>query len=112
MSVITQAFKDTITHWPVTGSDTFGGFSFGSAALLEGRWEERQELFVDAEGEQVLSNAVAYLGTTTVNVGDYVTKGDESSVADPGTLPRAYRVRNFSNITDLRGLNTLRRLWL
>lgn len=104
-----------VTHWPVTGSDGYGGFTFGCPMLMKGRWEERTELFINIENESVLSRAIVYL-LDDVSNGDYLALGDyaseEVAVEDPGTLSGAYRIRNYGKVTDLRALNALRKAWL
>lgn len=111
MSIALQTLKSPITYWPVTGSDTFGGFTFGTPLVLYGRWEDKQELFVDAEGEEVLSQAIVYL-KDNIAPGDYLAEGDQTSTPSPDTLPGAHRVRNYSRVTDLHSLNALRKAWL
>jgi hypothetical protein len=104
--------KQNVTHWPLTGSDSYGGFTFGAPTLLQARWEDKQELFIDHNMETVLSNAIAYFDTD-VSAGDYLALGDHATtpIADPTTIP-GYRVRNYGKITDLKGLNALRKVWL
>ena len=109
MSFIGHLVHD-VTHWPVTGSDGYGGFTFGTPVLLAGRWEQKQELFINQDLEEVLSNAVVYLNTD-LSIGDYVVEGDETAVADPTTLD-AKRIRGLNRITDLRNVLALRKLWL
>ena len=99
-----------VTHWPITGSDGFGGFVFGAPVLLEGRWEEKSELFISEDNESVLSKAIVYLDSDVDN-GDYVAQGDHTAVADPLTVV-SYRIRNYGKVTDLRNLIALRKLWL
>ena len=104
--------KQDVTHWPVTGSDGYGGFTFGTPVKLLGRWEEKTELFITPDNEEAHSRVVAYLNTD-VSVGDFVGLGDLTATPDPGTLNgSAYRIRNYGKTTDLRNLNILRKLWL
>jgi len=99
-----------VTHWSVSGTDGYGGFTFATPTLLQGRWEEKQELFINQDAEEVLSNAICYLNTDVV-AGDYVALGDETAEADP-TAVEGFRVRSFGKITDLSALKALRKLWL
>lgn len=108
----TRNLTQDVTHWTLTGSDTYGGFTYSSPVRLDGRWEEKQELFIDENMEQVLSNAIAYLNTD-IAPGDYLALGDHATtpIADPTTIS-GYRVRNYGKVTDLKGLNALRKAWL
>jgi len=105
-----SALNHDVTHWPVTGSDGYGGFTFGTPILLSGRWEQKQELFINVDLEEVLSSAIVYLNTD-LSIGDYVIEGDETATVDPTTL-EAKRIRGLNKITDLRNVIALRKLWL
>lgn len=111
MGLGTRNLNQDVTHWPVSGSDGYGGFTFGTVALLRARWEERSELFIDFDLEEVASKAIAYIPIDVTN-GDYMALGDHTTTADPTTLPAASRVRNFGKVTDLAGLDVLRKVWL
>ena len=112
MSALRNLNQD-VTHWPVNGSDGFGGFLFDAPVKLRGRWEEKAELFITPTGEEVASQAVVYLMDDVTN-GDFLALGDFSAVNDPNDVPtgRAFRIRNYGKTTDLRNLNVLRKVWL
>lgn len=90
-----------ITVWQPGVNDGFGGFTFPAPTLIKGRWEDKQELFRDAKGEEVLSEAIVYVDTDIV-VGTYIAEGDQTATADPTTLQDAHQVRQFMKIPDLR----------
>ena len=90
-----------ITHWPTLTKDGLGGFTFAAPVLLKGRWEDKQELFRDKNGEEVLSEAWVYLETDIV-IGDYIAENDQTGTPDPTTLQDAHQVRQFIKIPDLR----------
>ena len=104
--------RDDVTHWPVSGTDGFGGFAFSAPVLLRGRWQERAELFRDEENEERVSKAVIYLSTAVAN-GDYLALGDyvtpPNLTADPNTLDTdaSDRVAMYSRSTDLASLYVL-----
>lgn len=106
-----------ITHWPVTGSDGFGGFLFGAPTLLTGRWEDKVELYRNKDNEEVASNSIVYL-TVDVAINDYLAEGDftDPAVADPislnTTTTRSRRVEQQNRSTDLRNLTALRKVFL
>ena len=108
---ITRNLKQDVTHWPVTGSDGFGGFAFGAGVLLAGRWEDKQELFLTPDGEEVISEAVVYLAAD-VSPGDYLYLGDQITETNPGTLSGARRIRGYGKVTNLTSSQALRKCWL
>lgn len=111
MTVITRNLREDVTHWPVTGTDGYGGFTYGTAVKVKGRWEERTELFRTIENEEEASSAVVYLGVD-VDVGDYLGLGDLTATNDPTTLSDTFRVRQQHRTTDLRNLISLRKVFL
>lgn len=104
--------REDVTHWPVTSSDGYGGFLYDTPILLKGRWEDKNELFLTPDNEEVMSSAVVYLNTD-VDPGDYLAQGDHATVpiANPTTVS-AKRIRNYGKSTDLRALVALRKVWL
>ncbi len=99
---------DDVTHWPVTGSDGFGGFTFGTVVKFKGRWEDKNELFIDINGEQATSSAVVYV-PSEVPAGDYLALGDKTADADPTTIDGPFRVRAYQRSTSLSGLRSTMR---
>ena len=108
-----RGFQHDVTHWPVTGSDGFGGFLFGPPVLLKGRWEDKQILFIDVNGEEMLSSAIVYLGSD-IDTGDYLGLGDYTDpvVVNPTTLTTTFRIRQRDRTTDLRNVRALRKAYL
>jgi len=111
MTGLARKLKQDVTRWPLTGSDGFGGFTFGSPVKFKGRWEDKAELFLNLDNEEEVSNAICYLAGD-ITVGDYFALGDHTATAVPTTLDVAFRSRNYGKSTDLRGLNALRKVWL
>lgn len=107
--------KDDVTYWPVTGSNGFGGFTFGPPVLMKGRWEEKQELFLTPSGEEVLSQGIVYTDID-MPIGDYCMLGDLTGAVDPTLLSpsdgRAHRIRQRNRTTDLRGMTVLYKVFL
>jgi len=105
--------KDSATHWPVTGSDGFGGFLFGAPVLLRARWEDKAELFLTDNKEEEVSKSVVYL-EVDVSTGDYLSEGDHATtpVSDPSSLTTAHRIRQHGRSTDLRSMQQLHKVYL
>lgn len=113
MGFWTKNFHHDVTHWVVTGSNGFGGFTFGTPTLLRGRWEDKVEQFRNPRDEEEVSQSVVYLDTD-VDIGDYLAQGDYATTptADPTTLDGASRVRQRFRTTNLRDLVALRKVYL
>lgn len=102
-------YPEKITHWSVA-PDGYGGFTFSTPNSLNGKWENKQELMRDGNGDQVVSNAVVFL-ESDVKEGDYLYRGDTNN-SDPTSLENAHQVRKFISIPGLRGLDVDRRAML
>ena len=99
-----MSFRDhpqDITIWQPGVNDGFGGFTFPAPTLIKGRWEQKQELFKDPNGEELMSEAIVYVDTD-VAIGQYIAEGDQTAVADPTTLSDAHRIKQYTKIPDLR----------
>lgn len=111
MPIGAAAYKQQCTHWPSTGQDGYGKPTFGTAILRACRWENRNEEFVNDEGERALSRSQVWT-YEPMDAGDWVALGDHSSLADPTTLNGAWRIQRSDEIPDLRGLNRENRHFL
>lgn len=101
----------TATHWALTGRGEFSGFTYATPVTLSCRWEDKQELFRSAQGEELTSKAIVYVATDVIE-GDYLIEGDYTDVSDPATLSEAFRVMGFSKIPDLRNIQMVRKAFL
>lgn len=97
---------DDVTHWPVTGSDGFGGFLFGTPVKIKARWEDKNVLFLGTNGEEETSNAIVYV-PAAVPIGDYLGLGDLVATPDPTSIDGPFRVRAANRSTDLRALSEI-----
>jgi len=100
----------SVTKW-ATSEAHFGGFTYATPEALQARWEERAELYRAPSGEELVSKAVVYL-SDDVDPGDYIALGDQTAVADPTTLSSAFRVMQFSKVSDLRNIQVVRKAFL
>lgn len=109
MAFYTRHLRQDVTHWPVTGTDGFGGFTLAAPVLLAGRWEDKAEQFRTATEEEETSNSIVYL-EVDVDIGDYLAEGDHTAVANPTEV--GHRVRQRNRTTDLSNLTSLRKVFL
>ena len=112
----TNALKQTAVYWGSPVSDGQGGRTFADAVEVDVRWEERQELFIDPQGQEKQSSAVVFIGQDVV-VGAYLFLGDlddlgSAEEGDPLNVDGAYEIRQRTKIPDHRGIEFLRKAWL
>jgi len=115
MGFLTKNHNQTIVYWASPSvSDKWGNRTFTAPVELSGRWEDRQDLFIDPSGRERVSRAVVFLGQD-VDVGGYLYLGtllSISSAVNPKSVTNAYEIRAFSKIPNLRSSDYERKVTL
>ena len=114
--MVAGKLKQTAVYWGNPQSNGIGGRTFDEAVEIDVRWEQKQELFIDAAGQETRSNAVVY-ADQDVDMGGYLFLGeltDLSSIeeGDPLAVDGAYEVRGFGSTPNLKADQSLRKIWL
>lgn len=108
-SLLLGKLPHRLTWWRVTGPDGFGGDSFGTPVVIDGRWEDRQETFYGAlDRRELISKAVVYVDRD-MSVGDYLCQGNQSAQPNPTLVVGALKVQRYDKMPDLRNLDVVRR---
>ena len=105
----------TATYWGRPTDDGLGVKTFPAPVLLEPpegvRWEQKAELFQDAEANEVVSAAVVYAGRP-LEVEGWLALGDQTATSDPRNLSGAHRIRQTGAVPNLRQTQELHKAWL
>jgi hypothetical protein len=93
-----RRFPEKITYWAPGDTGDYGVAEDVAPVLIYGRWEDSQELFRDASGDEAQSVAVVYLDRP-VRVDGYLVRGDFTSsttrVADAREIKQVTAIRNM-----------------
>ena len=111
---LTKNFKQTIVYWGNPQPDGFGGFSFDDPVEISGRWEDKIILFINANGEEVRSEAIVYIDRD-VDLGGYLYLGslnDLDSDPTPSDTLNAKEIRAFYKIPNIKGTAYFRKVIL
>ncbi|MEW5725094.1 MAG: hypothetical protein AB1896_18420, partial [Thermodesulfobacteriota bacterium] len=108
-----------LVYWPSPVSNGRGGFTWGEAVEIKGRWEGRSEVFLDQDGREIRSQAVAYVDQD-VDLGGYLYLGALDNLdpdhSDPTLIEGAWEIRSFKKVTALKelsgGFPMVRKAWL
>ena len=108
--------NQTAVYWAVGAVDDYGNTAYAAGTEITVRWEDIGELFLDAQGESVMSNAIVY-GTDTVALDGYLYLGTLASLsapeqADPTIVNGAYRIRQSKLSPSVDASQSLRKTWL
>jgi len=113
---LSRKLNQTAVYWGNPVNDGQGGRIFDEPVEISVRWEQRQELFMDSNGQEARSMAVIYLAQDVVLDGFLYlgTLNDISSAeeADPMILSNAFAIRNFESVPNVKATTFLRRVWL
>ncbi len=99
----TNDYKQVVTYWGPGIPDGWGGVSYAAPVLLQCRWQETSERFLDSGGIEVVSRAKVW-SKVDLEIGGYLILGDFTGTSDPTTLEKAYLIRMFKKIPDLRAM--------
>ena len=108
--------NQTAVYWAPAASDEYGNSTHETGEEITVRWEDRVDLFVNAQGEDEHSQAVVY-GTDLVVVDGYLYLGTLASLTaqqqlDPTIVRGAYRVRQSKLSPSVGATQSLRKTWL
>ncbi|MHA1809367.1 MAG: hypothetical protein ACTSYH_03540 [Candidatus Heimdallarchaeaceae archaeon] len=120
MSVFSRSYSrslgQTAVYWGSPTVNGWGTTTFDDPVEIDVRWEERQELFIDVDGNEVRSRAIVY-AEQDVDLDGYLYLGDlddlgSAEEADPTQVSGAWSVRRFDKFPDFRNTFYIRKIWL
>ena len=110
MTYLTRNLRQAVTYWAYSGIDGWGAVTYAAPVAITGRWEDKQVLFRDAEGQEVLSNAIVYVSQAVIIKG-YLYLGTSVAV-NPLDVSGAKEIRNYDITPNLKATAYLRKAWL
>lgn len=109
MTPYTRNLNQNATYWAPTGPDGYGGFAFASPVLIACRWQDKLDMVRNADGDEVVSQIIAYVDRQLARKG-WLTLGDQTSSASPTTDAQEIIARGSS--PDLAATRVLYKVWL
>lgn len=110
----TNKLNQTAVYWGNPQPSGYGGYTYADGVEVSVRWEDKQETFVSAAGNESLSRAIVYANTDMVNEG-YLYLGEltdlGSDISDP-TQVDSYEIKAVAKIPSLDATQFLRKAWL
>jgi hypothetical protein len=103
-----------VVYWaPRARPDRDGRIRYDDATEITARWEDRQELFANREGEQVVSNGFCFPTEDDLAVGGYLYQGSLSSLSvaekrDPTIVDGAWEIQSWGKLPDIQLSDYLR----
>lgn len=97
------------TYWPMTGRDAFGAITYGDPVVIQCRWQNKNDLFVDALGRERVSSAVIY-PAHEVAIEGMLARGEHASTKPH--IVGAKQIMAVGDSPDLDDAITLYKVWL
>lgn len=108
---VADLMNQSATYWPPSGNDGFGSLTYGSPVLIACRWQDVQKLFRDANGREVMSEAIVYPDRDVAAAGR-IALGDQTATADPLQVSGSKEIRQTGLSPSLDADASLRKVWL
>lgn len=116
MSWVLRQLNQTVVYWGNPANDGYGGRTFDDPVELDCRWSDKQDLFIDIDGQEKRSEAVVWVESDVV-VGGYLYLGDlddlsSAEEADPFEVTNAFEIRRFEKVPSVKADQFVRKAWL
>jgi len=110
IDVIIKSCVQTAVYWGNPVNDGYGGLTYNDPVEVYCRWEDKNEIFIDTNGNELVSKSVVYV-TQDVDNNGYLYLGTLDSILDslessatpinPINILGAYKIRRFDRIPKL-----------
>jgi hypothetical protein len=100
----------TATYWPPGAANLYGKIALDSPIKIKCRWQEKAELFKDAQGNQLVSSAIVYPNQVLSREG-YLFLGESVSTS-PRDVSGAFEIKQIGSSPSLNGSEELNTAWL
>lgn len=113
---LTRNLEQTAVYWASPSPSGRGGYSYDDPVELDVRWEDKQEKFVDVNGQEMISGAIVIVDQD-VDIGGILFLGDlddldSSEEASPGSVKQAWEIRKFEKTPNIKALGYYRKAYL
>jgi len=108
--------KDDAVYWGSPVPNGSGGRTYADPIEIKVDWEDRQEMFRDAAGQELRSSAVVYCSQDLEEDGvlffGTLADLDSGQEADPLTIKNAREIKGFQKVPSLKRDGYDRKAWL
>ena len=109
MSLLTRMRRQDAVYWEVNGYGDDGQPAFDPPREIRVRWEDVHEVFVDDQGNDIVSNSVVYVGEDLKTQSMlWLGKLTDLDSDIPHENEKAYAIRKFEKIPNLKASDFLR----
>ena len=113
---IGKKLKEWAVHWAGATNDGFGEYTFDPATEHKVRWQEKQETFIDFDGEEQVSQAIVYMEDSVARKGSWLLRSRLSALDsdhdNPKVIDDAFPIKGIQESPNLRNKQALRKVYL
>lgn len=102
--------KQDLTYWAPLTKDEYNQLTYAAPVVIKCRWEDKNVLFRNTQGQEMTSAAVVY-PAQSLAVKGYIKKGIHSD-AIPVGLSGAFEIRQSGDSPNLRNTQTLNKVFV
>jgi hypothetical protein len=98
-----------ITYWaPAGGDDGYGNPTMLPPIYFKGHWSDKDQTFLSARGEQIVSRATVHYPEEVTVVPDGWLFNGVSTAANPHDVPGAIIIRKVTTVPNIRNLEEIK----
>ena len=99
-----------LTYWAFAGVDAYSQSTFSAPVTVKCRWQDKQELFRNAQGQERVSSAIIY-PVQALGVKGFVKLGIDATVSPLG-VSGAHEIQSAGTSPNLNSSLTLNKVWV
>ena len=114
MKIATKVMKQTAVYWEPNGVDEFGKPEWTDPVEISCRWEDKQQEFINANGETQISSSVLFVDRD-LELKGVLLLGELDSLVDeddPKLNDGAWEILQTGKLPDFKGKKYLRTVYL
>src|SRR6056297_2281055 len=117
MDFLAESFNQKAVYWGSPTTDGFGKLSFADPIEIDVRWEDRNELYVNATGKESVSKSIIYSNSQDFENDGYLYLGELSDLStaqksNPQSISTAWSIKAHYKKPDIGGNVYFRKVWL
>ena len=105
-------YKQKLIHqatvWKNPVSDSYGGFTFDTPILINCRWQDKNQLYIDSNGREAVSKSIIWLNPDdNIGIGDMIASGVYTSTVVPYDCSDAWSIKSIDRTSNIKGTQTV-----
>ena len=114
---IARKCKQDAVYWANPVADGYGGHSYDTQQAIKVRWEDKQELYIDAFGKERISTSIVYYPSDFslngyMHLGTVADFDSSADLSNPEVLENCFAINKIDKSPNVKGTTFLVKAWL